>query len=115
MARETIKTIADLAKVSSGLIDKVFQHELHRITEDVIDRPGLTTARKLTIEISVSPVTDQGGTLDSVKVACEVNGRVPKQKSAPHSMLCKKGELTFNDNSKDNAHQRTLDELPPKA
>jgi hypothetical protein len=112
--KQTISSIADLTKIQSGLIDKVFQAELHRLTEDVIDRPGLKTSRKLMVEISIEPVVGQNGFLDSVNVSCEVNGRVPKQKTAGYSMLCRKGELSFNDVSRDNAHQRTLDEIPPR-
>lgn len=114
MARKTIKKIADLADMGEGLIDKLFQAELERVTVDVIDRPGLATARKLVIELSLEPVMGQDGHIDSVNVACEVNGKVPKQKSAGYSMLCNKGALTFNDHSKDNPRQATLDELPPK-
>lgn len=111
--RQTIKTIGDLAKIQSGLIDELFQQELARITLDVIERPGFETARKLVVELTVAPVAGQSGCLDSVHVSCEVNGKVPKQKTSGYSMLCGKGELSFNDQSRDNAHQRTLDEAGP--
>lgn len=108
--RQSIRKIADLSKVKNGLIDALFVAEMNRITQDLIDRPGLGNARKLCVEVCLEPVCGQSGHLESITARFEVCSKVPKQCTDDMSMLCGDGALTFNDLSPEDVHQRTLDE-----
>ena len=112
--RQVIKNIADLSKLGGGLLDEMFRQEMVRVTDDVIHRPGVDKARKLTIDILVRPIMGQAGSLESVAVAYAVNSGMPKQQSDEIQMLCGAGQLTFNDLSQDNIHQHTIDEVEEK-
>lgn len=108
--KTVIGGIADLRRVGRGLLDELFVEELKKILDDVIHRPGVEKARKITIELFVRPIVSQSGTLETVGVSFAINGGLPKNQSDEYHMLCGGGQLTFNDMSPDNVHQMTIDE-----
>lgn len=102
----TLKSLADL---DLGKGAEAFQRHLRRAIEDCMDRPADTTARKVTLEISVVPVMEQGG--DCTEVAAQIHcaSKVPPHRTKIYSMGVRKGgHLVFNPDSPDDINQTTF-------
>ena len=110
--RRTLKTLADLQEIDGGVIEILFRRKLAMIAADLIDRPAVSSARKLTVELLFCPVADPSGALADVKVEAEVKGKVPVDRTRTISMGCRGGgEMVYNDLSPDDHHQATFDEV----
>lgn len=110
MAKETFGA-ESLMRMDGGRIALAINNELHRVIEDLSDRPADRTARKVIIQIEISPVGD-GSVADSTKVGFQVKSTVPTKKSRSYSMRVYGGrELQFNEASPSDARQGTLDDI----
>jgi len=69
-------------------LDIAASEELKTLVRDIQDRPGVTAARKLPLELSLTPVAPRG-VVDAVKVGVKIGSRLPAKQSpeyetAPH-------------------------------
>jgi hypothetical protein len=96
--------------LDGGRIHEAFMAELRRVACDCEDRPGDDHARKVSIELQVTPVCDEHGQLDSLSGKFHVTSTVPKRRSKSYSFGFRNGgRLVFNDLSDDNIHQKTIE------
>jgi hypothetical protein len=99
-----------LAVIDGGRIAEAINQELRKAALDCDDRPGDKRARKVTLQLEIVPKVDDRGNCDSVDVTAQVKAIHPSRKSQKFDMsLRKNGVLAFNEESLDNADQRTLD------
>lgn len=103
-------SLASLASMDSGRIHEAFKQALKRCEEDCKDRPAVKAARKITLCVSMSPIADPEGDLDSVDVGFKITDNVPKRESKDYNMTAGRDGLFFNELSSDDARQLTLDE-----
>lgn len=110
--RFTLETIGDL---DSGKIAAAFETELKRVVDDLADRPGDKSCRRLALEVSFTPDASESGVCDGAKVEFKVKTSVPHRRSREFSMAVNaSGSLIFNTEAPDNARQGTLDEVRRK-
>jgi hypothetical protein len=96
--------------LDGGRIHEAFMAELRRVAIDCEDRPGDDHARKVSIELQVTPVCDEQGKLDSLSGKFHVTSTVPKRRSKSYSFGFRQGgRMVFNDLSDDNIHQKTIE------
>lgn len=71
--RLNLGTLGDLR---GGAVGKIFDQKLSGVIADCNDRPGNKTARKVIIEVAVTPVDDdlEG---EKVDIECSVHSKVP--------------------------------------
>lgn len=103
-----------MLEIDSGRIKAALDLELQKMIEDCEDRPLVTKDRVVTLKIKLKPVCNDT-TMESVDVSCEINGKVPVRATNAYNMRARKRaghwSLVYNDLSKDNVNQRTLDEV----
>ena len=102
-------TLATLADLDDGRIAIVWSRALSRVVEDLRDRPGLKASRKVTLELVLSPISDDRSELYEVEVDATVRENVPRAQSRSYSMKPHRGGLYFRPFSEDDVHQRSLD------
>lgn len=103
---ESIKN--DLA---GGRVGEAFALELKRCVTDCEDRPADSKGRKVTLEIELTPETDEKGFCEQVWGQIRVSSSVPKRKTKPISFGVRRGGmLVFNDLAEDDFRQKTIDE-----
>lgn len=105
-------TIDQLAKMDGGRLGIVVEQLMRTCQADCQDRPGLGTARKVQITLSLKPEMADNGELESIDVGFEFDVSLPKRKSKTYNMSAVPGGLLFNDASPDDIRQRTLDMAP---
>ena len=104
-------TLNTLAKMDSGRNAERFQRAMGEIIRDVCDRHGDTSARKLTIVLTVKPAAGQEAVCDEVHTTCDFKTSIPAAKSKVYSMSTSANGIAFvNDASLDNIRQATLDQ-----
>lgn len=100
-----------LAELDSGKIDLAIKRELRRIADDLNDRPGDRSARKLTVEVTFRPATEESGVCETTDVSFKVVSKVPPRTSRDYNMEVRgNGEMIFNPASDNDAKQTSLDE-----
>ena len=112
-------TLIELGKLDSGRIPVAFDQTLNLAISDMRDRPGAKDKRVITLEVSLTPVCDEHGELDTADVDFVIKSKLPARKSKQYSMGLRSKRvgsenrdiLCFNELADDNANQRTLDEL----
>jgi hypothetical protein len=110
MAIELLK-LSTLPAVADGKIASQFDKLLERAVEDCRSRPQVGGARKVILEVSIIPLPDDTGELDSTEVSFELKTKAPSRQSRAYSMGAKKtNTLYFNTENAESIHQRTLDE-----
>lgn len=103
--------LSTIANIDGGRVEEALNQAIKRVIADLEDRPGVTEARKVNMQIEFSPVTDEDGMVETAKVAFQIKDSIPTRKSKFVDMQIRKGQrLAFNDLSEDNIDQRTLDE-----
>lgn len=109
MALEKL-TLASLDIIDGGRLREAFEAALKQARLDCYDRPRLDGARKVILTVLLTPVSRQDGTLNSIDVQFEIDGKTPKKVSPTHNMLAEQGGLFFNELSSDDVRQGTLDQ-----
>ena len=111
MAMKRLDGLAAVAELNGGAVDLIFKRALLQCVNDATDRPADSSARKITLQLSVTPVAGSEGLLEEVKVGVEVKHSLPKQHTRPISMMpdVPNGALMFNDLAPENVRQGTLD------
>lgn len=109
MALEKL-TLGKVENMDNGKIGAMFRQHLQKCVEDINDRPGDQTGRTVSFKMTLTP-TGASGIVDDVKVGFSITSSVPANKTRDYSMLPDgKGQLIFNDVSRENVRQKTLDD-----
>lgn len=89
-----------------------FEKLLSRAASDCLDRPNDPTARKITLELEVTPVLEQDLTCSEAKIRFHATAKLPAYRTKERSLGVRQsqggGMLVFNPDSPDNVHQSTL-------
>lgn len=105
-------TLAAIVDMDGGRIREAFEQAMRRCELDCTDRPGTEKARTIELAVSLTPVCRQDGSLDSIEVQFGVQEKLPSRKSTTYNMAAERGGLFFNDLSKEEARQQTIDGVP---
>ena len=100
-----------LSEIDDGRIKEAWEQAAKRARDDCADRPGVLKARKVTLTMTLTPVSASDGSLDTVDVQFEIDDSLPKRISAAYNMKAVRGGLLFNDLSPDDIKQGTLDDV----
>jgi len=100
-----------LSTIDAGRLRVAWEQAMDRMRRDCYDRPGLEKARKVTLTMTMTPIPEQDGSMRNMDVQFEVSETSPKRESPVYSMKAERGGLFFNDLSKENPNQRTLDDI----
>ena len=109
-------TLDKIHLMDGGRVAVAFDQAIGRALADCHDRPGVAKPRKVSMEVTLIPVCDDGF-CDSVDVQFSFKDGMPARSSKAYNLgVRKRGadkqlQLVFNDLSLDNANQRTIDEL----
>lgn len=106
-------TLSTLATMDDGRIKEAFEQSIKRCESDCKDRPGLDGERKVVLDVTLTPVPDENGVLDSVDIQFKIKDTLPKRCSKTYNMRATRGGLLFNEISPDDVNQATL-EFDPK-
>jgi hypothetical protein len=111
-------TLASIEDIDDGRVARAYAHELKRIVQDCMDRPGDKNARTVTLKAKVTPIpSTEAGILemDGAEVEFMIEGSVPKRKSKTYSLRAnKQGQLSYSSNSPENADQTTFMDVDPE-
>ena len=103
--------LATLTELDGARIRTAFDQAIERLTEDCKDRPGVKKARTVTLTVSLVPLANDDGDLDTVDVDFKFKESMPKRASRTYNMLPTRKGLYVNEMSPDEVKQRTLDEV----
>ena len=90
-------SLASLSALDSGRVDVMFKHCLERVIWDCKDRCGVKDARKIRIEIGLTPVIGEDGDLMSCNVTVDMTESTPKRKSPRYDMGLRGKSLVFHE------------------
>lgn len=103
-------SFAELATMDGGRIGLAVDRAIRRAAEDCEDLPGEKKARKITIQIDLTPDLDQDGICDSVSARVQIKETLPTRKTRAYDFaLRKNGVLTYQPDALDNHDQETFD------
>ena len=104
-------SIGNLNALDDGKVQVALDRELTKIANDMSQRPGDKTARKLQLEVMFTPSANELGNCDAAMMEFTIKTVLPPRRSATYSVgVAGNGTLVFNDASPDNVNQGTLDE-----
>ncbi len=100
----------NMKHLSDGKVSALLAKHLQRASQDCIDRPGDTHARKVLLEFCFTPHVDQEGNCD--KVTCEVEARtkVPVYRSTKIEMKPTAAGFLFNPDFDEIDQQKMFEE-----
>jgi hypothetical protein len=102
-------TLENLKDLDGGKADQSVQLHLRRAALDCEDRPNDATPRKVTLEFTLTPVTDETGQLTDVNVQIHAKSAVPAHRTRVYNMgLRHNGCLIFNEDSPNSINQGTM-------
>lgn len=104
--------LGSLTTIDGGRIREAFEQALKRCRDDCHDRPGVAKARKITLSATLAPVCAPDGSMDSCDVQFEIDDSLPKRVSPTYNMKAARGGLLFNELSREDIRQGTLDDVP---
>lgn len=103
--------LTDLETFDNGRIAEALAQALRRCISDCHDRPGVTEARVVNLQLAISPQPAEDGDLDGVNIQFQIKDKAPVRKSKVYNLEARRnGALVYNDLATDNHNQRTLDE-----
>ena len=109
LERLSLETIKDL---DSGIAMQTFQQAVQRAVRDCIDRPGDKRARKVILQLAVTPVPIiEGNTIDcdGAKGIFMCRVKIPDWETRQVDFgVQQSGDLIFNPDSPNNHRQTTL-------
>lgn len=104
-------SLATLGQLDLGKVDAAFANELRHVVKDCIDRPHEGQARKVVIELAVTP-RPSDGVCSVVDGEFTLKSTVPPRRTRPYEMAVHaSGALMVNPESPEDVRQGTLDEL----
>ena len=103
-------TMDSLKELSGGVVPAAFNKAVRQAAEDCINRPGDESARKVVLEMSLTP-READGVCDAVETEFSIDVRVPKRRTRRYELgVDAKGRVLVNPESPGSIHQNTLDE-----
>lgn len=110
MARKEFK-VQEIGEIDGGRPAAAINRDIRQAVADCLDRPGDDSRRKVVIEIEVTPNCTQEGFCEDVDIELTTVAKVPRRRSRPVNMRADvKGNLIWNEASRDDVHQGTIDE-----
>lgn len=106
MPLETFNT-AFLPHIDGGRVRVGLDEAIKRAYSDCENRPGLKKARKVFLEITITPEIE-GEFLDSCTVEFDIKERIPARSSKSYNMRAGNGGLLFNELSPEDVDQGTI-------
>ncbi len=105
-------TVGTIPLIDGGKIEAQINKAIAQAYDDMDQRPGDKSKRVVSVDIELTPSTDQDGTLDAVAVGFKMDLKIPARRSREYSMMPHRGQkgLVFNDAAPENPRQRTLDQ-----
>lgn len=98
-----------LSVIDGGRLQSAVDKSIARCVEDCKDRPNLDTARKVAIEIIITPYADETGDVVSMNLDYQVKPTLPPMKREGLSLgVQKNGRLVFNEHSPRAVDQTTV-------
>lgn len=105
-------SLSSMQELDDGRVAAAFIAELKRVVLDCIDRPGDSSARKVQLLFTLTPVIADDGTCESAFGEFKIKSAVPDRKTKGYSFnVNKKGHLIYSSTSPDNVDQTTFDDL----
>lgn len=101
-----------LAEIDNGRIREAYEQALRRAQSDCKDRPALERARKVSLTLTIVPVVGDNGELESCNVDFQIKEALPPRESRTYNMAADDAGLHFNELSRDDIRQRTIDQVP---
>ena len=104
--------IENLPEVDDGKIKLAVNRAIQQAYDDMVQRPGDRSKRKVSLDIEFTPMADDDGLLHSVSTEFAIGVKVPERRSKPYPMEPHAGSksLLFNPASPEDPHQHTIDE-----
>lgn len=109
-----------LQHLDGGKAAVAFRRAVEDCVRDCQDRPLDDKARKVTLELSITPVAGEDPEFENSFRAEGVEGQfkiattLPKRQTKPYSFgIDAKGRMYFSRNSPDNVNQTTIDDIDP--
>ena len=105
--------VRSLLEAEHGKLETAIKLAIKKIVDDLNDRPALSSARKLTMELSFVPVLDSntvGGavTCDGATLKFKLKTGLPHQESKPISLGMGMKGLQINVDAPENVDQHTM-------
>ena len=116
--RPQCMSLRTLHLLDKGRVDQAFSLAMRRMVEDVQDRPGEAGKRVVTLEVELTPNTDNPqAALDDVEVRFVVKAKSPAASSALYKMApTPDNRMAFNPLSPFDSRQQSLQfPSPPPA
>lgn len=111
-------TIGSLEELHDGRLAAAFLLHLKRLIQDCHDRPGEKKARKMAMQITVTPVVEVGDSIvECIGADAEFTFKsaIPDHRSKAINLRTNKnGQASFSAESEDNADQLTFNDVDPK-
>lgn len=102
-------TLAKLATIDCKRIAIAFDQAIRNLATDCDDRPGDKRARKVVLQVELTPMPDESGVADEVAMKVQIKESLPTRKSKDYSLsLRKNGVLAIREGSEDNHEQSPL-------
>jgi hypothetical protein len=112
--------LATLKDLDNGKAAIAFRRAVEDCTKDCQDRPTEERARKITLELSLTPVAAEDAEFEGTFRACGVTGEfkiksaIPNRQTRPYSFgLDAQGRLFFSQESPTNVNQTTFEDVNP--
>jgi len=105
-----------LGVLDGGKVRAAVDHELKHILKDCADRPGEKAARQVSIDINLVPEQDDTGIATTGQLEVVITSKVPNRRTKAYQFAIEENakgepEALFNDHSRTNVRQSTLDEV----
>ena len=98
-----------IRQLDNGRVFEAFSQALSRAVRDCEDRPGEDKARKVVLQIELTPVVQEEHVPTTVALLCQVKDTVPTRKSRPYSCGIRAGGVVaFSTESPTQFNQMTL-------
>lgn len=99
----------NLGLVADGYAAKMFQYELRRAVNDIMERPADPSKRRVVLEVVIEPGDPKNGQADRARVTFRASAKLPPQQTASHEMKVHgQGVLMFHPDSPEDVSQRTF-------
>lgn len=80
MSERVELTLSNLKDLDQGKVPIMFGLELKKALQDCLNRPSLKKARKVTLELEITPVANEGE-CEKVLIGFDVKSRIPPRRT----------------------------------
>lgn len=94
-------------------LQAAFSTHLRRAVQDCLDRPAEKKARRVLLEVEVTPILDDDGGCSRVNADFKFRDKLPDRRSRTYEMIAQRdGRLILNEFSPTAPDQLTIDDVP---